>query len=815
MKKWLSAVGRTGFVVCVSLLCAESQARFTFEPGFFRTPGSGGNEDIDLSLFNQGATFPPGHYRLAVYVNDEFMMRRDIRFIRTQGGGDPSPCLSLSDLVALGITLPPAEVPSDCQDPAGLLRWETDISTRQLKLTLPQLYLQRGEYFKTPWQSWQDGSSALLANYDYNYSETQGQGRTDNSQYLGMQGGLNLLGWRLRNESSWSRSGRGDNGLTSLRTYLQRDYHWGQGGEFTAGQIWSEGSLFNSIPFKGVMLSSRDDMLKSEFRDYMPEIRGVVNSQAATVRVIKNGRVVSQMTVPSGPFSLPGIMSNGGGDYRVEITEADGSVRTYTQSADSLPEMVTKGRLKYSVVSGNTDITAVDNRHFSQASLFWGATDRLTLYGGTILSDGYAAYSLGTGWRADGLGAVSADLTLSSAGRLPAEGTANGHSVRASWYRDFDATATSFGLFAYRYSSEKYMEFEEYLNVRRQGANPLNKKNRVEISLNQKLGEYGSLSVSGRRENYWSGEKSLTGVRVNHHTGLGPVALNTYYDQSRTLDNREDKIFGLSVSFALSEKGRGVSVSSRLVRDNGRLASQNTITASPAEDGRFSLSASAGKTEGESGMQGLQGNYSGNLTELSAGYYNSAETRRLSAGLRGGLVVHGNGITAGRRLSMDAPLAIVSIPGVSGVKVSNRTNTKTDYFGNALVSSLQPYQQNQIGIDVTSLDDGVEAGETDRTIIPSGGSVIPVRFDVATGARALFTVMYRNRPVPLGAVASVNGSNDQARTAFFADQGQVYLTGLTPTGNVRVSWGRGSCRFDYDTGRAGGKALYNRTVECR
>lgn len=70
--------------------------------------------------------------------------------------------------------------------------------------------------------------------------------------------------------------------------------------------------------------------------------------------------------------------------------------------------------------------------------------------------------------------------------------------------------------------------------------------------------------MTGRRESYWSGEKNLTGVRVNHNIGFGRVSLNTWFDQSRTVDNKEDKIAGMSVSVALYEKGRGVSLSSRL-----------------------------------------------------------------------------------------------------------------------------------------------------------------------------------------------------------------------------------------------------------
>lgn len=576
--------------------------------------------------------------------------------------------------------------------------------------------------------------------------------------------------------------------------------------------------MFESVPIKGVLLASKDDMLKSDFRSYTPAVQGVVNSQSATITVMKNGRTVYQTTLPSGPFSLSGIMNNGGGDYLVQIRESDGSVRTYTQSADSLPELQTKGRLKYSVASGNSDITQVDNQYFNQASLYYGLTDNLTLYGGTLLSSGYSAYNLGTGWQAYMLGAISADVTVSSVSGLPGNQSASGQSVRASWTRNFDETGTSFGLFAYRYSSENYFGFEDYLHARQQDDNLLRKKGQLNLTMTQNLEDFGSLSISGSQNNYWSGEQSNTGLGISHSINIGKVSLNTYFNRSQTVDNQQDDVFGLAVTYSLYERGRGVSLTSRLARDNGRLASQNTLNVSPLDDGRFTLAASSSKTESEHSMQGLQSNYSGRLSELSAGYYRSAGTRTLNAGLRGGAVVHSRGVTLGRRLSMDSPLAIVSTPGAASVRISNQINVETDYFGNALVSNLLPYQRNQIGIDVTSLSNNMDVTATDQTIVPTAGSVIPVRFNVASGERMLLKVMNHNRPIPMGAVASAEGQSGEERTAFFADQGQVYLTGMPATGTVRVKWGSGArmrCQFSYDVGETREQVLYNKTVECR
>ncbi|EDQ0265390.1 hypothetical protein CAE53_004740, partial [Salmonella enterica] len=190
MKGICSVALKTGALGLFALLPAQVQADYSFDPGFFRGMGIAGSTDVDLSLFNQGSTFPPGEYLLAVYINGEFIIRQNIHFIRSLKGGDPFPCLSAKDTAALGINYT-SEENSVCQVPENLpdFLWKTDMNSRRLSLTLPQLYLQNNDYFTTSPRSWQAGEPALLMNYDYSYSDTRSGEQTDTSQYLGLQGG--------------------------------------------------------------------------------------------------------------------------------------------------------------------------------------------------------------------------------------------------------------------------------------------------------------------------------------------------------------------------------------------------------------------------------------------------------------------------------------------------------------------------------------------------------------------------------------------------------------------------------------------------
>ncbi|SUG30712.1 type 1 fimbriae anchoring protein FimD [Salmonella enterica subsp. arizonae] len=96
-------------------------------------------------------------------------------------------------------------------------------------------------------------------------------------------------------------------------------------------------------------------MLRSQFRNYTPAIRGVVKQSVCNGQCDKKQPRDISDEPAGGAFSLDGIMDNGGGDYLIQIKEADGSIRSYSQSADSLPVLQTKGRLKYNIVSGVSD----------------------------------------------------------------------------------------------------------------------------------------------------------------------------------------------------------------------------------------------------------------------------------------------------------------------------------------------------------------------------------------------------------------------------------------------------------------------------
>lgn len=70
-------------------------------------------------------------------------------------------------------------------------------------------------------------------------------------------------------------------------------------------------------------------MLPSSMRGFAPEINGIAQSNAR-ITVSQNGNVVYQTYVAPGPFSIKDLYPTGSsGNLQVNISEEDGSERTF------------------------------------------------------------------------------------------------------------------------------------------------------------------------------------------------------------------------------------------------------------------------------------------------------------------------------------------------------------------------------------------------------------------------------------------------------------------------------------------------------
>ncbi|CDL37050.1 Fimbriae usher protein StcC [Citrobacter freundii] len=154
-------------------------------------------------------------------------------------------------------------------------------------------------------------------------------------------------------------------------------------------------------------------MLPNSKQNFTPVVRGIAQSNAL-VTIEQNGFVIYQKEVSPGPFAIDDLqLAGGGADLDVSVKEADGSIRHYLVPYSSVPNMLQAGVAKYDLAAGRSDIAGASNQSdFMQGSYFYGLNNLLTVYGGSMLSDNYYSFVLGTGWNTP-IGAVSVDATRS------------------------------------------------------------------------------------------------------------------------------------------------------------------------------------------------------------------------------------------------------------------------------------------------------------------------------------------------------------------------------------------------------------------
>ncbi|HHF9763468.1 TPA: fimbria/pilus outer membrane usher protein, partial [Escherichia coli] len=204
------------------------------------------------------------------------------------------------------------------------------------------------------------------------------------------------------------------------------------------------------------------------------------------------------------------------------------------------------------------------------------------------------------------------------------------------------------------------------------------------------------------------------------------------------------------------------------------------------------------QNRGESGNINL--NYRGPYAQMNGGYAWQKESSQWTYGISGGITLHPHGLTLSQPLSLDSASALVQARDAASVKVLNGSGIYTDWRGYAVVPYLNPYNRNQISLDVNSVKDNVELLNTDVTVIPSRGALVSAPFKVNVGNKAIITLIQKNgEPVPFGSVVTLDSENS-INSSIVADQGQVYMSGLPEEDTLIAQWGEEAsqkCKTNY------------------
>ncbi|CAB5510907.1 Outer membrane usher protein FimD [Achromobacter anxifer] len=773
--------------------------------------GTGGDQpQADLSIFSFGNSVLPGEYLADVIVNDQSAGKSRIIIEAREGQKQPSVCLTRGQLEAWGVNMAalPESAGADgaCVDLAALVQDASvtfDGGKQRLLLSIPQAAIKRAARDSVDPSRWDKGITAALLDYQLNMSR-QGGGESSSrgaeSPYMGfagLRGGFNFGDWRVRHSSNYNRGSDGRGSWQAVETNLQRDLR-SINGQLLIGDGNTPGNFFDSVPFRGVQVSSDDSMLPDSMQGYAPTIRGIARTNAL-VTVRQNGYIVYSTYVAPGAFVLDDLYpSSSGGDLEVTIMESDGRQNRYVQAYASVPTLLREGTWRYSATAGRYRSAYGSNEReptFVQGTVARGLGQEFSLYGGVTAASIYQSGLVGVGKNLRNFGAISLDLShaRTSTERLKSQG----QSVRFLYAKSFDDAGTNFRIAGYRYSTSGYRTFQEATGVDdfELGYRMPNRRNELRLDVAQSLGAWGSVYASARQQTYWQTNGKERLIQVGYSGFYRQVSYNVFVNMNTGRTGPTDRQVMLSLSIPLGAS-RSSAQYSMVTGNNGQTSHQASVFGSALEDDRLTYNLTAA-TSNQNGVSSTgNASYLSRIGRVDLGASQGRGYNQVSAGLSGGIVVHAGGVTLGQPLG--ETVALVQAPAAEDVRFESHPGISTDGAGYAIVPSLSPYRSNRLAMRTADLGDTVEVRNAALNLVPTRGAVIQAGFETVVGYRLMMTLTREDHSVvPFGARIDNEAGQE---IGIVGPDGQAFVTGAQQSGTMRIVWGRGagdSCGVSY------------------
>lgn len=853
-----------GFRVSILALLVSYSTNSSADAGFNTEflENLGSEEVADLSAFKNAKSQAPGIYTVDIYVNNDPVDHKEVKFLADKEGINPEgsgllPCLTLDQLKQYGLkieSVPELAAMSKKEDmqkaassqdsdptktenatveecvnfikviPSASAAFE--FSKQRLNLSFPQAVVNKTVRGYVDPSLWDEGIPAFLLDYNFtgsnstNKSEYGNSGTMhDDSYYLSLRNGFNLGAWRLRNYSTWNDN-NGQREWQNINTYVQRNIIPLKS-QLTLGDGTSGSDVFDSSQYRGAQLASDDQMLPDSQQGFAPVVRGIAKSNAQ-VTIKQNGYTIYQGYVSPGPFEINDLYSSGdSGDLDITVKEEDGSEQHFIQPYAAVPILQREGRLKYSITAGQyrSGYGNGDKPTFAQLTAIRGFAHGLTLYGGGQASKKYTSVALGIGKNIGDIGAVSIDVTQART-IMPGDESSTGQSYRFLYAKSFASTGTDFRLLGYRYSTKGFYSLQEAVDMNNDdhdGNNGNNgnddnydtdynrdhhKRSQIQGSATQNLPDgWGSFYFSASMQNYWGVSGKEKTMQWGYNNSYNGISYSVSYSDTRNPDQPNDKLVSINISVPLDKWLRGASATYGMTHDNsGHVAQQAGISGQTMDNSlNYSVSGNTGNQGDSTGGNGSL-SYKGQHGNSNLGYSYTGENQRWNYGISGGVVAHSGGVTLSQPLGETTVL--IAAPGAGDVGTTNDSTVFTDSRGYAVLPYVTPYRRNSVGLDTTSLGANIDIDDNIKDVIPTRGAVVRAKFKTHVGYRIMMTLMRPGKnPVPFGATAILADSDDQDNTAIVGDGGETYLSGLPEKGQLIAQWGKGSdqrCLVNYE-----------------
>lgn len=801
----------------------------------------GDAQNMDLSRFSEGNVAVAGIHPTDLYVNGKLLQNQPLEF-PDNGKGVGFPCLTKNILEGLGIdttkmSLSPEEKCVALDKHIAEASINYDSNALRLDIQVPQLYVKEMPNGYIDPSRWDHGINAGFASWNWNTWYADNHGNADNSLFAGLDYGINLDDWRFRANGSFNKSSEQTLTYSSNQAYAQRQLST-LDAQLVVGDTYTKSDIFDSVNLRGVRLYNDGRMKPGGNAAYLPVIHGTAKTNAK-VTVRQGDAIIFQTVVTPGMFELKDIgVAFNGSDLDVTVEETDGSRQHFSVPFSTVTQLLKEGNSTWEFGMGKDNRTdIIDAPQVVLGTYSRGLTNVFTGYTGFEFTDSdYTASLLGVAANTE-VGALAVDVTHSEAS-LPDDENRKGESYRISYNKVLNETLTSFNIAAWRYSTKNYLSLDDAVTLREQMQSShaddrdvlKTVKNKYMLNVNQPLefGEqnYGSVYVSGNWSTYWGGDSSTVDYSFGYSNSFSYgsysiTAQRTYQDD----DTHNDQI-GISVSIPLEnllpggrELHHDFSYVNMAYNSDLKGNSQvNTTASGSSADNLFSYSVT-GSTQHQTNAQNQLSQVSGSLGYNSAyGAFSSTISssaqgeHQLSFGGNGGLLVHPDGyLFLDRNIGESESFSILEAQGAEGSGTDGVGGIiNKDGFG--ISNSLTPYQDNQVFLNIASMDQDVEVESTSASVVPTDGAITLVKFKTKTGQSYVIPLQIANEETapPMGSEIYDMSNN----LVGVMGQGEMaYVRGVPQAGKLLVKWGVGAkqqCLVDYSI--KDGNQLHSRTV---
>jgi outer membrane usher protein len=737
---------------------------------------------IDLSRYARRNPVMPGTYDADVWLNDEWQVRRSIRFAADNVQSDAVPCISGLTLTSFGVTLAAGAdggsdpcLPVADHVPGATVRF--DVGEQRLDIEVPQAALTRHRSGLVPPENRDAGIPSGQLAWRLNLHRGTTGRRSQTSRFVAHEAGINGGHWRVRGAGSWSASRYARNHL-----YVEREVEAWRA-RWRIGEVMVADSMFSPVRVRGMTIASDARMEDDANVGYKPTVRGIARTHAR-VRVSQASVPLRELSVPPGPFVIDDLQGFGhGGDLYVTVDEEDGARTSFRVPFFAMPDLLGEGRSTVAMSAGRAVATRGRGGDLIQVAWRRGFPRDTTLYtglrrwgGGSSALVGGAVDTLAGAFAVDFTGTRIA--TRSTFDRSRRGGTwrvrhgrrwHDGTSMWVSLVRERGNAAPGVG--GHRHPSEDASAGDE----------------RLDVVLHRELpADNGILTASAsqhRRRRYIHSRRSTSerSYALAWTRGWRRATL----DVSLRHDTDDASVrIGVSVPLGTTSSPPLLTVAGHERRnDSGRL--QVGVAGAVGSDRELGYGAFVEQGAGRARRLGLSASHQSGAGESSLAVDRSGASHGESFSTAGALLFHRHGITRAQRLG--EAMALVHAPGAAGARLPSATGVRLDRRGYGVVPYLAAFRWNAVEIDPTGLSLDVSLASTRRRVAPTAGALVLVPFETDIGRTSLLVARLADGSPPAFGADVLD--EDWRSVGVVGQAGKIFVRNVVPGTPLTIRWG--------------------------